>query len=341
MGRKVAFFPGSIVAEVQDGETILDAAVQAGVQVNSVCGGKGTCGKCLVIVDGVADSEIGQLSPEEFKLGYRLACQTWVRGDLSVFIPEGSQVSEHQILASYQGRAIEELSPLTESRRLDLAAPTMDDNQGDLERVTCALDMPGLMVPLALLRQLPNLLREGGWQLSVMVAREDGGRRLMMLEKGSKSLPNYGIAIDIGTTTVVAELVDLSTGRTLAQASDYNRQLVCGEDVLSRIAYAEEKGLERLTELVTDTVNGLITQLCAERDKRRRYHSGICGNDIASIAIGGNTTMVHMFLGLDPKNIRYAPYIPVTNVPPVLRASEVGLRAHPDAPVYCVPGRAS
>ena len=341
MGRKVTFFPGSIMAEVQDGETILDAAVRAGVQVNSVCGGKGTCGKCLVIVDGAADGEVGQLSPEEFKLGYRLACQTRVRGDLSVFIPEESQVSEHQILASYQGREIEELSPLTESRKLDLLAPTMDDNRGDLERVTCALDMPGLMVPLPLLRQLPKLLREGDWQLNVMVAREDGGRRLMLLETGSKSLPNFGIAVDIGTTTVVAELVDLITGRTMAQASDYNRQLVCGEDVLSRIAYAEEKGLERLTELVTDTVNGLIAQLCAERDKRRRYHSGICDDDIASIAIGGNTTMVHMFLGLDPKNIRYAPYIPVTNMPPSLRASEVGVRALPDAPVYCVPGRAS
>lgn len=341
MGRKVTFFPGSIVAEVQDGDTILDAAVQAGVQVNSVCGGKGTCGKCLVIVDGATDGEIGQLSQEEYRLGYRLACQARVRGDLSVFIPEESQVSEHQILASYHGREHDELSPLTETRKLDLPAPTMDDNQGDLERVTCALDMPGLIVPLPLLRQLPKLLREGGWQLNVMVAREDGGRRLMLLEKGSKSCPNYGVAIDIGTTTVVAELVDLTTGRTLAQASDYNRQLVCGEDVLSRIAYAEEKGLGRLTELVTDTVNGLIAQLCAERDKRRRYHSGTCDDDIASIAVGGNTTMVHMLLGLDPKNIRYAPYIPVTNMPPALRASEVGLRAYPDAPVYCVPGRAS
>jgi uncharacterized 2Fe-2S/4Fe-4S cluster protein (DUF4445 family) len=116
---------------------------------------------------------------------------------------------------------------------------------------------------------------------------------------------------------------------------------VCGEDVLSRIAYAEEKGLRRLTELVVDTVNGLITQLCYERDKKRRFHSGTCDDDIASVVVSGNTTMVHMLLGLDPKNIRYAPYIPVTNVPPVLTASEIGLRALPCAPVYCVPGRAS
>jgi uncharacterized 2Fe-2S/4Fe-4S cluster protein (DUF4445 family) len=339
MAHKVTFFPGSTTVEVDDGETILEAAIKAKVQVNNVCGGKGTCGKCMVIVDGNVDGERGKLSEEEFQLGYRLACQARVRGDLSVFISEKQQVTEHQILVTYNGRDVEELSPITETRKLDLTAPTKADNMADLERVTCALDIPDLMVPLDLLRSLPGLLREGGWQLSVLFAREDGGHRLMALEKGSKVIPNYGVAVDIGTTTVVAELVDLSTGKTVGHASDYNRQLVCGEDVLSRIAYAEERGLERLTDLVTDTVNGLIAQLCAERDKRRRFHSGTCADDIASVAIGGNTTMVHMLLGLDPKNIRYDPYIPVTNVPPSLLASEVKLRAHPDAPVYCVPGK--
>ncbi|MDW5562017.1 MAG: ASKHA domain-containing protein [Methanomassiliicoccus sp.] len=340
MAHTVTFFPGSIVASVQDGQTILDAAVAAGVQINSVCGGKGTCGKCLVIVDGPSESEPGHLTDEESRLGYRLACRTVVRGDLSVFIPEESQVSEHQILARYHGREAEDLTPLTEVRRLDLAAPSLEDNLADLERVTCALGNPDLVVPLPLLRDLPAVLREGGWQLSVMLSHLDGTERLMAIEKGSKAIPNYGLAVDVGTTTVVAELIDLATGRTVAQASDYNRQLVCGEDVLSRIAYAEEKGLERLTELVVDTINGLINQLCAERDKKRRFHSGTCDEDIASIVISGNTTMVHMLLGLDPKNIRYAPYIPITNVPPVMTASEVGLRAQPDAPVLCVPGRA-
>ena len=341
MGRKVTFFPGPVTAEVRDGETVLEAAVQAGVQVNSVCGGKGSCGKCLVIVDGPTEGGRHGLSDEEYRRGYRLACQAMVGGDLSVFIPEESQVNEHQILASYHGREAAELSPLTEGLRLDLAAPTMDDNQADLERVTCALGLPGLKVPLPLLRVLPDLLRDSGWRVNVMLAREASGDRLMMLNNGSRDIMNYGIAVDIGTTTVVAELVDLGTGRTVAQASDYNRQLVCGEDVLSRIAYAEEKGLARLTELVLDTINGLIAQLCAERDKRRRYHPGTCDDDIASIAIGGNTTMVHMLLGLEPKNIRYSPYIPAVNFPPSCTAAEVGLRAHPDAPVYCVPGRAS
>ncbi|MBI0582788.1 MAG: DUF4445 domain-containing protein [Methanomassiliicoccus sp.] len=341
MGHKVTFFPGNVTVEVQDGETVLDAAVAAGVQVNSVCGGRGTCGKCLVIIDGPAESEQGTLSPEEYRLGYRLACRTAVHGDLSAFIPEGSQVSEHQILAAYHGRGAPELTPLTEVRRLDLKAPSLEDNLADLERVTCALGTPDLLVPLPLLKDLPRVLREGGWQLSLMLSRQDGTRRLMAVEKGAKGIANYGMAIDIGTTTLAAELVDLNTGRTVAQASDYNRQLVCGEDVLSRIAYAEDKGVERLTELVVDTVNGLIAQLCAERDKQRRFHSGTCDDDIASIVVSANTSMVHMLLGLDPTHIRYSPYIPITNVPPVLTASEIGLRAQPDAPVLCVPGRSS
>jgi uncharacterized 2Fe-2S/4Fe-4S cluster protein (DUF4445 family) len=341
MGHAVTFFPGSIVVEVRDGQTILDAAIAAGVQVNSVCGGKGTCGKCLVIVDGPVESESTSLSAEELRLGYRLACRTVVRGDVSVFIPEEKQVSEHQILATYHGREAKDLTPLTEVRKLDLSAPSLDDNLADLERVTCALGTPELAVPLPLLRELPAVLREGGWQLSVMLSRLDGTDRLLAIEKGSRGISNYGMAVDIGTTTVVAELVDLNTGRTVAQASDYNRQLVCGEDVLSRIAYAEDKGLQRLTELVVDTVNGLIAQLCDERDKRRRFHSGTCDEDVASIVVSGNTTMVHMLLGLEPKNIRYEPYIPVANIPPVMTASEIGLRALKDAPVLCVPGRAA
>ena len=174
-----------------------------------------------------------------------------------------------------------------------------------------------------------------------MLTRLGGSARLLALEKGAKGIPNYGMAIDIGTTTVAAELVDLNNGKVVAQASDYNRQLVCGEDILSRIAYAEEKGLTRLTEIVLDTVNGLNAQLCAERDKQRKYHSGTCSDDVASIVVSANTAMVHMLLGLDPKNIRYSPYIPIANVPPSLSASDIGLRALPDAPVHIVPGRAA
>jgi uncharacterized 2Fe-2S/4Fe-4S cluster protein (DUF4445 family) len=340
MRHKVTFFPGSIAVEAEDGDTVLDAAVAAGVQVNSVCGGKGTCGKCLVIVDGPVDYEPLNSSAEEPRPGYLLACRTVIKGDVSVFVAEESQVSGQQILAAYHGRTAGELTPLAEAKTLDLPAPGPDDNLGDLERVLRALDIQEAQVPLPVLMRLPRALREGGWQLSAVVGRFDGGRKLFDIQSGSRPLRPLGLAVDIGTTTVVTELVDLADGSVVARASDYNRQLVCGEDVLSRITYAEEKGPERLRELVLGTVNDLIVQLCAARDDRRRFHSGICAEDIYAVAVGGNTTMVHLFLGLDPRNIRYAPYVPITNVPPVLPAGEVGLHAHPDAPVYCVPGRA-
>src|SRR5690606_27946958 len=128
-------------------------------------------------------------------------CQTKIRGEVSVFIPEESQISEHQILAAYNGREAGELTPLTVCRRLDLSDPSMEDNRGDLERVIDALETPSLEVPLTLLRELPQVLREGGWQLSLMLSRWDGIHRLMAIEKGSKTLANYGIAVDIGTTT--------------------------------------------------------------------------------------------------------------------------------------------
>jgi len=340
--RRVSFFPGSTSVEVDDGATVLDAAVAAGVPVNSVCGGKGTCGKCVVIVDGpTAMTGKGNLSDEEVGLGYRLACLTEVKGDLTVFVPEGSQVREQQIMTTYRKEEAGKLSPLAERRMADMPAPSLDDSTADLERFLNALGVPDLEVPLPLLKRLPRTLRDSGWRVSALIGRTDRGRRLMDVRSAAQSPKEYGIAVDIGTTTVVAELVDLSTGDPVAQSSDYNRQIVAGEDVLSRIAFAEEKGAGRLTELVLDTINGLVGQLCEERDEKRRYHSGICGDDIVAVSVGGNTVMTHLFLGLDPKNIRYEPYIPTAGIPPITRAQEVGLRVHPEAPVYCVPGRAS
>lgn len=342
MKRRVSFFPDSTSVEVDDGATVLDAAVAAGVPVNSVCGGKGTCGKCVVIVDGpTAMTGKGNLSDEEVGLGYRLACLTEVKGDLTVFVPEGSQVREQQIMTTYRKEEAGKLSPLAERRMADMPAPSLDDSTADLERFLNALGMPDLEVPLPLLKRLPRTLRDSGWRVSALIGRTDRGRRLMDVRSAAQSPKEYGIAVDIGTTTVVAELVDLSTGDPVAQSSDYNRQIVAGEDVLSRIAFAEEKGAGRLTELVLDTINGLVGQLCEERDEKRRYHSGICGDDIVAVSVGGNTVMTHLFLGLDPKNIRYEPYIPTAGIPPITRAQEVGLRVHPEAPVYCVPGRAS
>lgn len=339
MAHRVTFFPGNIAVEVKDDETVLDAAIAAGVHVNSVCGGRGTCGKCQVIVDGPHRSEVrGEIGDAAWRAGYRLACQTRPEGDLAVFVPEESQARAGKILSSHKEVPVGPLSPLVQCVVADMDAPSMGDNLADLERLKCALNMSSLDATLPVLRELPRVLRSSGWRVSAMVARMNGGR-LIGVRSADRTCMDYGLAVDIGTTTVVAELVDLRTGRTVAHASDYNRQLVVGEDVLARIQYAEEKGVVRLQELVVDTINRLIGQICAVRDAHGVGE--VCADDIVAFSVGGNTTMVHLFLGLDPKHIRYEPYIPIAHHPPNIAAHQLGLRSHPDAPVYCVPGRAS
>ncbi len=340
---KVTFFPGSTTTDVPVGTTVLAAAEQAGIPINAVCGGNGACGKCTVIVEGEVQAErTGKISQENWDLGFRLACRTTVIKDVTVFVPEEASISEHKILTSSIEDAIDVLSPLSRMALIDLQPPSLGDNVADLERVTSVIDDGELEVPISVLRSLPKVLRESGWRAVVTLMRTSTGWKLAQVRPGTARNENYGIAIDIGTTTIVASMIDLGTGRTVGQASDYNDQIVLGEDVLTRIAYSEENGVERPHKLVLDTVNELISELCAQREtKRRGNNHPSCHEALTCMSIGGNTTMIQMFLGLDPKNIRYDPYIPITNVPPIFKASDLGLvPLHPEASIYCVPGRA-
>jgi len=341
MAHRVTFFPGSVTAEVLDGESILDAAIAAGVQINSACGGEGTCGKCQVIVEGPHRTEQGNDSKMARSQGYLLACRTVPEGDLSVFVPEGSQLGAGKIQTSYADVAVTPRGQLVETFVADMGAPSLDDNAADLERFLCALGRPNLNITLPALTDLPRALRSGGWKATAMVGRFGAEERIIGVRSAVNDVRDLGAAIDIGTTTVALELIDLKSGAVVAQASDYNRQLVTGEDVLSRIAYAEEKGTARLQELVVDTINRLIAQLCELRDAMKGPTHPFCADDVVALSIGGNSAMVHLLLGLDPRNIRYEPYIPVVHSPPVFTAREIGLAIHPQAPVYCVPGRAS
>ena len=152
---------------------------------------------------------------------------------------------------------------------------------------------------------------------------------------------NFGIALDIGTTTVVLTLVDLSTGKLITQASAYNKQIMCGEDILARIAFAEDGGLERLHRLIIGTVNGLLAEVSNLSDKCKATNTRVCKEEMTAMAVGGNTTMIHLFLGVQPRTIRYDPYISVTRHPPSFKARELGIENPSGGPVYCVPGRAS
>ncbi|MFA5313302.1 MAG: ASKHA domain-containing protein, partial [Methanomassiliicoccales archaeon] len=343
MSFQVRFFPKNVDVTLDEPATILEAAFTAGVEINSACGGKGDCGRCKVLVEGKADPRPSdKISKEDWNRGWRLACKTTLSGDAAVFVPEGSRVEDLQIFESFTAGEVSEVSPLTTAEYIEVPPPTLDDNRGDVERLCAALglDDGALHIQLDMLRYLPKIVRDSGWRITAMVDRADHPT-LLDINNWDTSGRNFGIALDIGTTTVVLALVDLSTGKVVAQASDYNKQIMCGEDVLARIAYAEDGGLERLRQLILESIDYLISQVVILSEVCRPDSKKVCREEVTAMAIAGNTTMVHLLMGLHPKQIRYQPYVSVTNVPPVYKAKELDIKIHPEAPIYFVPGRAS
>ena len=344
MSVSVRFYPKGTTVEVEPGSTLLEAAFLAGVEVNSACGGKGTCGRCRMIVSGnFGSSQTDLILPSDWEMGYRLACKTKVLGDTIAYVPEESRLNEMQILETYFGSKIGEISPLSSAIYLELRPPTLDNSVGDRERIECALKLEAgeLSFPLNVLRELPGTLRRSSWKVTPVLDRSAPGLSVIEVNEWDTTSRNFGVALDIGTTTVVLSLIDLSTGNVVTQASAYNKQIMCGEDILARIAFAEDGGLDRLQRLIINTVNDLLLQVSNNSDKCKATNSRVCKEEITAMAVGGNTTMVHLFLGLHPKTIRYDPYISVTNIPPSVKAKELGIEIHPEAPVHCIPGRAS
>lgn len=340
MCPQVIFHPKGRAVDVPEGTNLLEAAILAGVEVNSACAGRGVCGRCRVVVEGSVDSaQTDKVTKEEWDTGYRLACTSKVTdADCSVFVPAESQLQPMQIVGGKVNETIKDLAPLVQARNVFLRAPSLQDNDGDLERLEKQLGFePGaLECPLPVLRKLSTMIKEK--KDDVMVLLADG--RIIDIRPGD-SLHCYGAAIDIGTTTVAMELVDLRTGETVAHVSDYNKQLMHGEDVLSRIMHAEDHGLSGLTHLIVDTINHMLARISVLGDDCVARPRRICACEISAVSIGCNTVMAHMFLGLDPTRIRYSPYIAVTNLPPLTVARAIGIKVNPRAPVYLVPGRAS
>jgi uncharacterized 2Fe-2S/4Fe-4S cluster protein (DUF4445 family) len=334
--------------DVPRGSTVLDAAIAAGVFINSVCGGMGRCGKCKILATGAVESDKSDLvSKAEAKRGISLACTTRLLGDAEVQIPSASKLDIYQILTRTELVQVEITKPLIENYFFKLKEPTLDDKVSDLTRLKHALvkasGIKGLTpekiyTPMIVLRELPAILRKNGWEVTVTVAKFEDYLEIIHVGAGDTSDKDYGICVDIGTTTIVAELIDLNDGKSLGTKSNYNKQKVCGEDVLSRIMYAEEDGVEKLQHLVIENINYLINEL-AKSTKDRPVE--IKKEEIFYIILAGNTTMTHMFLGLDPKYIRREPYIPVLNTVPNLKARELNLEINPEGVVYCLPSRAS
>lgn len=353
----VRFIPADRCIQVEAGVSLLDAAAQAGVHVMAPCGGEGTCGQCRVQVEAGSVECVprGCLTAEEIAGGTVLACSSRITSDVTIRIPEEDAAKAVQIVTDAAGHRLAgpggAVEPLAIRRFLKLAPPTADDSLSDWERLTRSLSrelsLASITPRLTVLQNLAASLRDGDFQVTVTLmplqaeqamapkggqdARPPRGAEMIRIEPGNTLDRQLGLAIDVGTTTCAVRLVDLATGRILGTAADYNGQLARGADIISRINYARvpQRG-EELRRLVLDTLNTLIRRLCDERRADPEQ--------IGNVVLAGNTTMVHLLLGLPPEYIRLAPYTPTVNRPPVLAAGEVGLAVHPEAAVLFAPG---
>jgi uncharacterized 2Fe-2S/4Fe-4S cluster protein (DUF4445 family) len=344
---RVRFLPDNLTVRVEDGTDLLRAAAQAGIELRSHCGGEGTCGRCAVAVKSGAAELLPGFVPRALKgQGLVPACRTLVRGDLDVEAPQSSRVELHQVLLDRGGGpgALSEsaisrryrLDPVVRKVELQLEPPSLTDSRSDLARLLAALKaaagVEGATIELDALRRLPRALRDGGWRATALVF---GPRPPRVIDVAPSLKASYGLAVDIGTTTVVTLLLDLETGATIDRRGTYNRQARFGDNVITRIIHAGETpgGLDELRQAVVDTINGLVRQGLESRS--------LGASDVGAVVVAGNTTMTHLFLGLPPDHIRLEPYIPVAATFPVVPAGQLGLIAHERAPVLCLPAVAS
>jgi len=327
----VTFLPDYGSVTVVPGTPLLEAARDVGLRLQSPCGGQGRCGKCLVQVpSGVDDPtpvEMRILSPAQLGDGWRLACQTRVVADTLVTVPESSLAIEHRIMVEGAEREVL-VEPNVRKISLRLAAPSVDDPRADLERVMEALG-EGPLPPAHLepLQDLPGLLRAGGYQVTAVLA--DG--RLAAVEAGDTTEQTYGLAVDVGTTTVVAYLCHLPTGAAVAVASDLNSQAQYGDDVISRIqaATGDAEDLRGLNEAIIAVINDLVARACHE--------AGVPPDAIYEVAVVGNTCMSHLLLGVSPAGLGTVPFVPSFRSAQTVRAADLGIDINPHGSVYVAP----
>lgn len=348
----VTFLPDEKTVLVDCGKSILEASILAGIPINANCGGKGVCGQCKVIVkSGEVDAEpTFNLTSEEIKQGYVLACKCHVVGDMVVEVPakarfddmlypRGSDDFESDSRPALVGVGkLYPHDPLVKKVYIKMPPPTLQDSLSDMERLfrelrkECGLTQ--FQIDLEQLRQLPKLLREQDWKVTAMLSQCGSAADIIQIQSGDTSGSNYGVAVDVGTTTIVAYLVELNTCKTIAGDSKYNSQIQYGEDVISRIMFANtEEKRNQLSACVVADINNLIQRLAKT--------AGIAPHDLNFVMCAGNTTMIHFLLGLDPSNIRVDPYVPVAVAPPVFLAAEVGININPHGLLGCVPSVAS
>ena len=348
--HNIVFQPSGVRGKIADNTTVLDAARQLGAGLESVCGGKGTCGKCKIRIEEGYFAKYGIhsaatavttreevnakfISKQQMKQNYRLACQTRVHGDVVVFVPEESRKGQQVVRKEATARDIK-LKPAVKKYYVELTPATLHDAVGDFERLQAQLEnkfkVNGLTIDYPVLLKLQNTVRKGDWKVTVSVWK---GKEIIGVEAGQVNR-GYGLAVDIGTTTVAGYLCDLTTGDVLATEAMMNPQVAYGEDVMSRIGYAtkEKGGLKKLNDAIIKGLN----QIADGAAKK----AGIKRSDIIDMAVVGNTCIHHLFLNIPPQYLGKAPFSPAIHHSVDVKARDLGLKIGAGAYVHVLPNEA-
>jgi uncharacterized 2Fe-2S/4Fe-4S cluster protein (DUF4445 family) len=319
--------PASKQVRVPPGVSVFDSASWNGIAIDSTCGGHGTCHKCKVKVSpatAVTRHDARTFTPGELDAGWRLACLVQATRDHDVVVPP--LTTRPKAATVGVGRQVI-LRPAVQKRYVELTEPSLDDQRPDLVRLLDAIDDLEPSPDLYALRRLPRVLREADFKVTAVVVDET----LIDVEPGDTTAARYAIAFDLGTTTVVATLLDLVTGTPVAVASMLNKQQPFGGDVISRISATmlDPAALGRLQQAAAETLSSLAEQVCRE--------GGVDPGQVYEAALAGNATMTALALGIDPEPLGVAPFVQTTATPPSVLASEVGLALHPGARVALFP----
>jgi uncharacterized 2Fe-2S/4Fe-4S cluster protein (DUF4445 family) len=343
----IIFQPSGRRGYIEKGKTLKEASVLLGVDIEGICGEKAICGKCKVRIEEGAFEKYGvtssrdHLSPmsgtekkffslQQERAGFRLACQAHVLDNIVVFVPEESRMGK-QIVRKAAREITIELKPAVRKYYVDLPKATLQDTRGDWERLQKELEtvhgLQHLTLDYQTLISLQEIVRTGEWSVTVAVWQ---AKEVIKLEPG-KRFQAYGLAVDVGTTTVAGYLSDLTDGKLVATVSMMNPQVVYGEDVMSRISYTmtHPEGLEQMNKAILDGLNGIVEEAAAI--------AGIKRNDILDMTIVGNTCMHHLFLNIDPRNIGRSPFAPALHHSLDIKTRDIGIRIAPGAYVHVLP----
>ncbi len=325
---KIELLPANKSISVPPGVSVFDAASWNGIAIDSTCGGHGTCKKCKVkITEGrvpISRLDIRAFSEKELNEGWRLACVSRAVEDLKIEVPPLSTRPKAATVGV--GRQVI-LRPSIQKRFLKLTEPSLEDQRTDLQRIMDEISDIDLKTDLLVLRKIPKVLRSSNFEVTAVIADEE----LIDIESGDTTKFKFGIAYDLGTTTVVATLMDLNTGTPVSVKSMLNKQQPFGADVISRISATmlDKDSLAKLSELAKETLNELTEQVISE--------SQVDTNHVYEIALAGNATMVQLALNIDPEPIGVAPFITVSKDFPDLKASDFGVLVNENAKAYVFP----